>query len=198
MHARLVVSFGLCVLPALVRAQPPLNPDDPTDPDSPVPVAIRPEEAPRAPIGVVSPPPPAPIVPATYEYEHYASPWDAPRFATGAFLFLGSYGMSIGVAVGAENDTIDRGTDNLYIPVVGPWIALADRPDCANAPCDHESAKKVLLVADGVIQAGGVITMISGLVTPREQIVRRRVTSKTVHLSPGAAGHVGVSLSGRF
>ena len=182
------------MVPAVALAQPVT--DDPADPAAPT------AETPP-PVVIVNPPPPTTTtVTTTPEYETYTDTWNAPLFTSGALVFLGSYGASVVVAAMAEDDTVDRGSDRLYVPVVGPWLALNDRPDCPveQESCDMETTKKVLLVADGVLQAGGVVTMIAGLLSPTEHRVIRRpqMVSKKVRVTPSAGGHLGLSLSGNW
>ena len=193
MQSRLAFSL-LAMVPTVALAQP-ASSDDPADPN---PQANQPP-----PVVIVNPPPPAPVVRYVEpEYETYTDTWNAPLFTSGAIVFLGSYGASVVVAAMSEDDEVDRGNDRLYVPVLGPWLALDDRPDCPieQESCDMETTKKVLLVADGVLQAGGVATMIAGLLSPTEHRIIRRpaVTSKKVRVSPSAGGHLGLSISGAW
>ena len=204
MKFRLLTAIGLLV-PTIASAQAPQNPDEPA-PVEPAPVEPAPTEPPPAqpaPVVIVNPPPPAPVTYTTEpQYETYRSSWNAPLFTSGALVFLGSYGASVVVAATSENDTIDRGNDRLYVPVAGPWLALNDRPDCPieQESCDMETTKKVLLVADGILQAGGVVSMIAGLLSPSEHRVIRRtpVVTRKVNVSPSAGGNPGITLFGRF
>lgn len=194
MQTRIALSL-LAMVPAVALAQNPPA-DDPADAPAPPPTA-------PPPVVIVNPPPP-PVVTTIQEpeYETYTDTWNAPLFTSGALVFLGSYGASVVVAATSEDDTVDRGNDRLYVPVIGPWLALDERPDCPveNEACDMETTKKVLLVADGVLQAGGVVTMIAGLLSPTEHRVIRRPTmvSKKVRVSPSAGGHLGLSVSGAW
>jgi len=202
MKTRLLAAIGLLV-PAIASAQAPQDPA-PVPPDPNVPVVVPVDPAPPPPPVVIVNPPPTTTTTYMTEpsYETYTDTWNAPMFTSGALLFLGSYGGAVVVAATSENDDIDRGNDRLYIPVAGPWLALNDRPDCNDAveSCDMETTKKVLLVADGVLQAGGVITMVAGLLSPTEHRVIRRtpMVSKKVTVSPSAGGSPGISLFGRF
>jgi hypothetical protein len=162
----------------------------------------QPEPDPN-PVVILDPPPPAKKAPPPpADFETRTSPWNAPVFTTGAIVFAGSYGGAVVTAAASEDDTIDRGNRKLFIPIVGPWLALEARPDCPRTPnesCDNETTKKGLLVLDGVLQAGGVITMITGLLSPTEHLVRRPMTvSKKVRVSPTAGGHLGLSVYGHF
>lgn len=138
-----------------------------------------PAPQPQSPVVVVNPDPqPARTTVVTRDPETYTvyDAWNAPVFATGALVFAGSYGASAIVA--STSDHV--GADRLYVPVAGPWLALNDWGDCpiAEPRCDKNTTDKVLLVADGVFQAAGLITMVTGILSP---------TSRTVVASPRTA-----------
>jgi hypothetical protein len=135
-----------------------------------------------------APPPQAYTEPEATEVVDY---WNAPVFATGAIVFAGSYGASAIVA-GASNHV---GADRLYVPVVGPWLALSDWGNCpvSDPSCDKNTTDKVLLVADGLFQAAGLITMLDGVLEPSTHHVVR--TDRTVHVSPT---HNGMVVFGHF
>jgi hypothetical protein len=198
MKTRLVALAAL-LIPSIALAQAP----DPNDPNTPPPVVVEPAPEPP-PAVIINPPPEAPrTVVVTPEYETYTDSWNAAVFTSGALLFAASYGTAVAVAASSEGDAIDRGNSRLYVPVVGPWLALNDRPDCPieNASCDRETTKKVLLVADGILQAGGVITMITGLLVPAEHRVLTRPArvSTKIHVAPSAAASgPGLLVFGRF
>lgn len=205
------LALAALLVPAVASAQSP-DPNHPNNPapqpQDPAPTTVEPVTSPTTappasdPVVIVNPPPRTVITPVEPQYETYTDNWNAPVFTSGALVFLGSYGASIAVAAASEDDSVDRGNDRLYVPVVGPWLALNARPDCPieNEQCDMETTKKVLLVADGILQAGGVVTMIAGLLQPTEhRVLRRPVASKKVHVTPTAAyGGAGVNVFGRF
>lgn len=130
-------------------------------------------------------------------------PINAPVFGTGLFVFAASYGTSLAFAASADSNEPNH---HLYVPLVGPWLALADRPDCnvSSTRCDNETTAKVFLVLDGIFQAGGVLTMIDGLLSPsyhHEVVVADN--SKKVRVHPTvvvgqAAAAPGLGFSGRF
>lgn len=135
----------------------------------------------------------------------YATVYDAynaPVFTTGALVFLVSYGGSVIVAASADQEELDRGLDRLYVPVVGPWLALDKRGSCPieEPACDDETTAKVLLVADGVFQAAGVVTMVSGILQPSSRRVPVRTVDTKVRVTPttlaGTGG--GLQVFGRF
>jgi hypothetical protein len=124
-------------------------------------------------------------------------------FTTGALVFGAAYGASVIAAASADDDN-DRGNKRLYVPVVGPWLALSDRGSCdiSESRCDNETTAKVLLVADGVFQAAGIIGMIDGVLQPSSHRVVARTAKEDskLHVRPTTVAHgsPGLSLSGRF
>lgn len=127
------------------------------------------------------------------EYDTVYDDINAPVFTTGALLFGASYGASV-----------IAGHDRLYIPVAGPWLALSERGDCpiTSAACDSETTTKVLLVADGIFQAAGVLAMIDGILEPSSRRVQVRTTKvdTKVRVAPASigTGGSGVTVFGRF
>ena len=78
---------------------------------------------------------------------------------TGGILLLGSYVPTAAVAAANGRDS-DR---NLWIPVVGPWLNLADR-QCDG--CSNEEWNDVLIAASGVGQGIGVLMVGASLLVP--------------------------------
>jgi len=100
-----------------------------------------------------------------------------------------SYGAS--VIVGAQSD--HPGDKSLFIPVAGPWMDLTTRGGCDAEPCGHETANKVLLVADGIVQAIGALDIVAGLFTPETV-----TTAKAPAAEPNVARmtwHVGPTVT---
>lgn len=196
------VALAAILIPSAALAQTP-DPNDPNAPPPPPPVVEPVPEQTPPPAVIVNPPPEAPrTVIVQPEYETYTDAWNAPLFLSGALVFAGSYGTSVAIAVASNDDAIDRGNDRLVVPVVGPWLALNDRPDCPvlNENCDNETTKKVLLVADGILQAGGVISMITGLLQPTQHrvLTRPATVSTKVHVVPQASNGAGLMVFGHF
>ena len=119
--------------------------------------------------------------------------WNAPVFTTGALVFAGSYGASAIVAASSDHP----GADRLYVPVVGPWLALNDWGNCPveQPRCDSNTTDKVLLVADGVFQAAGLVTMVSGLLSPSHHTVHTTRMAEKTKVTPT---HNGFAVVGRF
>ena len=203
----LVLSAAL--VPALAHAQAPdqQNPDQPQPPapttteqtPPPAPNTYQPQPAPNTsantPVVVVNPnqPTPAPLPVDSNQGEEVYDSYNAPVFATGALVFAGSYGASAIVA--GTSDHV--GADRLYVPIVGPWLALNDWGHCPidNPACDQNTTDKVLLIADGVFQAAGAITMLDGVLAPSHHRILTRTADKSVHVSPT---HNGLVVFGRF
>jgi hypothetical protein len=162
--------LGAALAPALASAEP-------ADPHAPAParpvmstqtVAQAPMPAPGA-----QSPPSVIITPAEPTYEEVHDAYNAPMVTTGALVFAASYGASVVVAATAAND---RANNRLYVPIAGPWLALNDRGPCdtTRSSCDQETTAKVLLIADGVFQAAGIVGVISGMLQPTSH---REITS---------------------
>lgn len=186
------IALGALLVPALTLAQSQPYGSPPPPPQQPPPAPVQQN---TAPVVVVNPDEPAPVEPAPVpvqpEGQEVADMWNAPVFATGALVFGASYGASL-----VEAGTSDHpGADRLWVPVVGPWLALGDWGNCpiADSRCDNSTTDKVLLVADGVFQAAGVITMIDGILAPSHHVVM--VETAGVHVRPTGNG---VLVFGRF
>ena len=173
------------------------QPADPTTTTTTTTIVTPPQPVPQPPVVVVNPEP-APtrttVIDTRNPETEVVESWNAPMFATGAIVFAGTYGASAIVAATSSHP----GADRLYVPVVGPWLALNDWGNCpiAQPRCDENTTDKVLLVADGVFQAAGVATMIVGLLSPRTTtVVTRTADKKPIKIQPT---HNGVVVFGKF
>ena len=118
---------------------------------------------------------------------------------------LVTFGLSYIPAVIVAGESGQSTDHHLYVPVIGPWLDLGDRPGCGagSIGCDSESTNKVLLAVDGVFQGLGVLTTVAGFLTPESHVVTTRTAEAdkpTLHLSPahlGAAGY-GLAAFGSF
>jgi hypothetical protein len=139
----------------------------------------------------------APAAPSSVVVTDTETRANSEMIATGLVIFGLSYGAVVIVAA-----TSDRSDDQrLYVPVVGPWLDLANRDSCSidQASCDGETRNKVLLVADGVFQAGGVLTLVYGLLTPhRVQMTSTSDAGVRVLPTSFGRGAPGISVLGRF
>jgi hypothetical protein len=159
------------------------------------PVLVAAALAPRAAHAQDAPPPPA-TTPAP----------DTTSRTTGPSLWMLGSGLTVFgfayvpvVIVGATSGlTADR---TLFVPVVGPWIDLAQRPGCSPAStCNVESSAKVLLVVDGVFQAIGALTILGSFLnvthesTPVERVASVRPTVRVTPAQMGTGGYGMVAL----
>jgi hypothetical protein len=193
------ILLGALLIPAVAVAQP-ADPAPPPPPPAaadsqPVPPPPPPPVT-NQPTVVVTPPPP----PTAPDYEVVEDSYNAPIFASGALVFAGTYGASVVTAASTDDS---RGNHRLYVPVVGPWLALNDRGSCdvLRSSCDNETTAKVLLIADGVFQAAGLLAMLDGIFQPStHRVVTRSVKLDTrVHVTPATVhGDPGVAVFGRF
>ena len=195
MKRTLGLVLGAVLVPSIAIADDstdPFAPTTTTTPSTTTTTVVTPPPAPQPqqPVVIVNPQPePARttvIQQPRESYEEYDA-WNAPVFATGALVFAGSYGAAAIVAATSEHP----GADRLYVPVAGPWLALNDWGDCpiSDPRCDENTTDKVLLVADGVFQAAGVITMVTGILSPTSHTVyRTRTVDKGYKLTPTGRG----------
>jgi hypothetical protein len=96
----------------------------------------------------------------------------------------------------------DRSEDKaLYIPVAGPWMDYAKRSGCGNAgqpSCDTETAYKILLIGNGILQGVGALEIVGSLLFPETRTVSAK-SDRRVLLVPYYAGSgYGVSAFARF
>ena len=115
-----------------------------------------------------------------------------PLLATGTTVFGLSYLPSVIGAAAADGD--NDNTDDLYIPVAGPWMMLARGPE-------EEGWEKTLLVLSGVGQGLGALMLVSSFFIPQRVTERwYLIGSKgNVRVAPTrvATGY-GLGAAGRF
>lgn len=143
--------------------------------------------------------------PMTAEQKELFKP-NRPLLLAGSVAFLGGYVPSMFVAGLSPHD----GDKHLWIPVVGPWMDLGDRPMC-NTPggtqsCGTETFNDIMLIVDGVAQAAGVAGVVASFFIPEERKVST-VTGKLapqkqfqIHFSPAsiARGAPGIAAIGTW
>lgn len=119
---------------------------------------------------------------------------------TGGAVFVGWYGLALGASF-LEPDA--PGASDLRIPVVGPWMAVAQagcakgNPDCSTA---WVVVRAILQAMDGVGQAGGLAVIGEALFLPTRS-EKPRVHTRAPRLVPVpfvAGDSIGLGLTGAF
>jgi hypothetical protein len=158
---------------------------------------VQPAPAP-APV-VVQPPPGQVVIPPAQQAVTETSTGPSALLVGGLIGFGISYGASVAVAATSDHP----GDHHLYVPVIGPWLDLANRGSCPveKTSCDSETTNKVFLVIDGVIQGGSAISVVAGLLSPAETRTKTTtVARKGIHLTPVSYGRgsPGLAAFGSF
>jgi hypothetical protein len=83
------------------------------------------------------------------------------------------------------------------VPLVGPWLDLADRGSCPieRQSCDNETTMKVLIIGDGVLQAAGAFMMLDAVLFPTT--VHKSVPATAMRIKPIRVGDDGRGLAYR-
>jgi len=107
---------------------------------------------------------------------------------TGGLIFLGSYTTT--AVLNATND-VDK---SLYIPVIGPWMHIADRDST-------DALDTVLIAGSGVLQGAGILLMTASMFIP-ERVPAATIQAGNVRLNvaPTAYGRgsAGIGAIGTF
>ena len=148
-------------------------------------------------------PPPAAVVatpaaPVGESRDAYTGP-NRRLIGSGLITFGLSYIPALVVA-GTSDVSADH---HLYVPIVGPWLDLGDRPGCGpgQISCDAETTNRVLLVVDGIFQGVGAITVVAGFLSPSatEVVTTADADKPTLHLAPAnVASGYGMAAFGTF
>jgi hypothetical protein len=118
--------------------------------------------------------------------------------STGVGLFVISYGSSV-VGGALSNRDADK---RLFIPVVGPWMNLAQRGCTGSTPCgENEDVAKAMIVTSGVVQGASLLLALGSLIVPETVRIRERTKTagpsvKVLPVSFGAGA--GIGAVGRF
>jgi len=102
------------------------------------------------------------------------------------------------VAIAASSN--HHGDDNLYVPVIGPWLDIGHRGDCpvGSSACDNETGNKILLGVDGVFQAVGALQILGSFIFPETRevtTVPATAFTPALTLTPTKMGKAGYGLS---
>jgi hypothetical protein len=166
-------------------------------------IVTTPESPASAPVIVNQAPPPAPVYvapppvvvrePASQRGDVVLDTDYSPNkglLVTGAFIFGATYTASIIAAARSDRDANKK----LYIPLVGPWMDLADRRD-GRPDSDTETTEKAFLVADGILQGIGTLQIISAFAFPTRTV---EVEAAGVKVSPTFGAVNGLSAKREF
>jgi hypothetical protein len=140
-------------------------------------------DTPSTPTGTMTPPPSR----ETTTLRQAVRPNKAYLY-TGGGLFLGSYvttAVVTGVAANEDKPTVDR---NLYIPVVGPWIHLANDARTES----NSTGDTLLVVGSGIAQGAGIGLIIASFFIP-EHVDAATIQAGNVRMNvtPMAVGRGG-------
>jgi hypothetical protein len=130
-----------------------------------------------------------------------------PALGTAGTLLLSgavTFGFSYVPAVMTASESTLAIDKHLYVPVVGPWLDLANRPNCSlNLSCNTETGSQALLVVDGIFQGLAVIQVLAGLgavARDTATAVAKSDDQPAVRIRPAqfAAGGYGLAAIGKF
>lgn len=146
-------------------------------------------------VSAAAPTPPVTSTPmtsgeTTTVYQHQRP--NRPLLITGGALLVGTYATTAALS-GANGPVADR---DLYIPVVGPWINIADR----NTNRNNNTRDTLLIAGSGVLQGVGAALLITSFFVP-ESIPAARISAGNVKMqvTPTAGmGSGGLGAVGTF
>jgi hypothetical protein len=125
---------------------------------------------------------------------------DARAVGGGIFTFGVSYAVAFGVAATSGH----QGDRHLYVPLAGPWVDFGDRGACpTTGSCGNETMFRVLIVADGIFQALGALSVVSGFLFPTTHEVTTTTATTTsvptIRVVPDCShGGLGLAALGTF
>lgn len=117
-----------------------------------------------------------------------------PLLITGGLMLAGSYATTAAFA-GANGPDGDK---DLFIPIAGPWINLANRT--CSGECTNETRDTLLIAGSGVLQGVGAALMITSFFVP-EKIPAARIQAGPVKMQVGptaGAASGGLGAIGTF
>jgi hypothetical protein len=123
----------------------------------------------------------------------------APSKVHDGLLLAG--GMTGGTAYGLSLVAASYGTPELFVPVVGPWLAFHKMSSACRGSGESSDGLCVsdqgLDVADGVLQAAGAGLILAGLIVPKYKLLPQ-VADVQVTLLELGRGRYSVGAVGRF
>ena len=117
---------------------------------------------------------------------------NTPMIITGGALLVGTYATTAGI-VASNGPDVDH---DLYIPIAGPWINLADR----STDRENNTRDTVLIAGSGVLQGVGSLMVITSFFVP-ESVPAARISAGNVKMNvapTASAGGGGVGAFGTF
>lgn len=117
-----------------------------------------------------------------------------PYLYTGGIMFLGAYATTATLTAVSDNANADK---NLYLPVVGPWVHLAD----SAATRSNSTTDTILIAGSGVVQGVGAGLMLASLFIPEKVPAATIQAGNTkVHFAPTSfgIGSAGAAAGGTF
>jgi hypothetical protein len=119
----------------------------------------------------------------------------------GALLLAIPYVIGAGVAAGADGDG-NRRLDGLYVPVVGPFIAIAQERSFAGDRNDLTGVGNAfggaLMIVDGILQVGGLAMVVVGVAAQKTVVVRDRNAQALARWPAVAVGARGAAARWTF
>jgi hypothetical protein len=118
---------------------------------------------------------------------------NATLLTNGLFTFGIPYGISVVVAAESSRD----GDKNLFVPIAGPWIAYASEGSCpaSEVSCGRTTGTKVLLAADGILQAIGAVELVAAFLVPASTTTVASKSEPRVMFAPSRVGPSGYGLA---
>lgn len=157
--------------------------------------------------------PPAPVPPVYVEGEKPPAGYHVEKRSRKGLIIAGSivtgvlYTLSLVSAAAQDTDHSPSGW--LYVPIVGPWIALGKLGSYDEAACDAQSTGDQVCPSKSGARTGyallglgqliGVLLITSGIVFPSTQLVPDAITNNGISVLPFYAGNSGgLAVVGRF
>lgn len=211
-HAQTVSPSGAASTapaPTQPAPAPPARPAPPAAPPSgyaqPYPYGYPPPAYPPPPYGYPPPPKPPKYLPY-HEGQNIPQGYyleDRMRrgpLIAGIIVLAIPYGLGLSVAGG---DNFSNQTGWLALPVLGPWVEMAERHNtCPTATtldssCGDDAAVRTLLVLDGLMQATGAGLLIWGASSHTRRLVRE--DAARIEILPAQVGSgYGIGALGTF
>jgi hypothetical protein len=140
-----------------------------------------------------------PVAPPVAERTTRTTWPNAPLIGAGLLTFGLAYVPTIIVA----SQSSQSADNHLYVPVVGPWLDIANRPTCGTPTgpgCNSESAAKVGIAISGAFQGLGALATVVGLLTPmhHDEVVvttAAKAEKPRVSVTPTSMGAGGYGLT---